>query len=120
MNWFLKALKKYAVFEGRARRKEYWFFMLFYIIIIFVLALIDGVTGNFNVETGLGLFSGIFIFAMIIPSISVTFRRLHDTDRSGWWWLIPLVPLIGAIVLFVFMVLDGTSGQNQYGSDPKA
>jgi uncharacterized membrane protein YhaH (DUF805 family) len=120
MNWFLKALKKYAVFEGRARRKEYWFFILFYMIIVFVLALIDGVTGNINEETGLGPFSGIFILAMIIPSISVTIRRLHDTDRSGWWWLIPLIPLIGAIVIFVFMVLDGTSGQNQYGSDPKA
>jgi len=120
MNWFIKALKKYAVFEGRARRKEYWFFMLFYLIIFFVLVLIDVVTGNINEETGLGLISGIFILAMILPSISVGIRRLHDTDRSGWWWWILLIPLIGEVVIFVFMVLDGTSGQNKYGSDPKA
>lgn len=120
MNWFLEALKKYAVFAGRARRKEFWFFILFYFIIAFVLMFIDGMTGNLNAETGFGLFSGIFMLAMIIPSISVTVRRLHDTDRSGWWWWIGIIPLIGQIWLIVLMVLDGTAGQNQYGPDPKA
>ena len=120
MNWFLEAVKKYAVFEGRARRKEYWFFVLFYLIIYFVLTFIDGMTGSFSMEAGVGMLSGIFMLAMIVPSISVLVRRLHDTDRSGWWWWILLVPIIGAIWLFVLTVLDGTSGQNQYGSDPKA
>ena len=120
MNWFLAAVKKYAVFEGRARRKEYWFFILFYMIIIFVLAFIDGMTGNLSAEAGMGLFSGIFMLAMLIPSISVSVRRLHDTDHSGWWYWIALIPLVGAIVLLVFFVTDGTVGQNQYGPDPKA
>ena len=120
MNWYFEALKKYAVFAGRARRKEYWFFVLFYLIIIFVLAFIDGMTGNLNADTGFGLFSGLFILAMIIPSISVTVRRLHDTNRSGGWWFIYFIPLIGAIVMLVFTVTEGTSGQNDYGPDPKA
>jgi uncharacterized membrane protein YhaH (DUF805 family) len=120
MNWFFQALKKYAVFEGRARRKEYWFFILFYFIFLLVLALIDGMTGTFDQEAGIGLFSAIFVLAMLIPNISVTVRRLHDTDRSGWWWWIALIPLIGVIWLIVLMVLDGTAGQNQYGPDPKA
>ena len=120
MNWFLAAVKKYAVFEGRARRKEYWFFILFYMIIIFVLALIDGLTGNISLETGYGLFSGLFVLLMLLPGISVAVRRLHDTDRSGWWYWIVFIPLIGAIVLLVFFVTDGTAGQNQYGADPKA
>lgn len=120
MNWFLEAVKKYAVFAGRARRKEFWFFVLFYLIIFFVLAFIDGMTGSLSVETGLGLFSGIFMLAMLIPSISVSVRRLHDTNRSGWWYLIGLIPLVGGIVLLVFFVTDGTSGQNDYGPDPKA
>jgi uncharacterized membrane protein YhaH (DUF805 family) len=119
MNWFLEVLKKYAVFNGRARRKEYWFFYLFYIIFIIVLVMIDGVTGTLDEGTGIGVLSGIFILAMLIPGIAVTIRRLHDTDRSGWWILISLIPFIGGIWLLVLMVLDGTPGQNQYGPDPK-
>ena len=119
MNWYLEVLKKYAVFNGRARRKEYWFFYLFYIIIFIVLAFLDGMTGSFSETVGVGMLSGIFILAMIIPGIAVSIRRLHDTDRSGWWILISLIPLIGGIWFLVLMVLDGTSGQNQYGPDPK-
>jgi uncharacterized membrane protein YhaH (DUF805 family) len=119
MNWYLEVLKKYAVFEGRARRKEYWFFVLFNIIFAMVLAFLDGMFGTFDAESGFGVLSGIYGLAVLIPGIAVTFRRLHDTDRSGWWWLILFIPLIGAIVILVFMVIDGTSGQNQYGPDPK-
>ena len=119
MNWYLEALKKYAVFGGRARRKEYWFFVLFNFIFAIVLAFIDGMIGTFDPETGYGVLSGIYGLAVLIPGIAVLFRRLHDTDRSGWWWLIVFIPLLGVIVLLVFMVLDGTSGQNQYGPDPK-
>ncbi len=119
MNWYIEVLKKYAVFSGRARRKEYWYFFLFNIIATIILGVIDGVTGSFSPEVGMGLLSGIYTLAVLIPSIAVTIRRLHDTDRSGWWLLIILVPLIGAIVLLVFMVLDSKPGQNQFGSNPK-
>jgi uncharacterized membrane protein YhaH (DUF805 family) len=119
MNWFLKVLKNYAVFNGRARRKEYWFFYLFYMIFMIVLVTIDAMTGSLSETTSLGLLSGIFMLSMIVPGVAVAIRRIHDTDRSGWWILISFIPLIGGIWLLVLMVLDGTSGQNQYGPDPK-
>ncbi len=119
MNWYLEVLKKYAVFSGRARRKEYWFFILFNIIISLVLGVIDGFTGSYNEAAGLGLLGGIYSLAVLIPGIAVTVRRLHDTGRSGWWFWIVLVPVIGALVLLVFMVLDSKPGQNQYGANPK-
>jgi len=114
MNWYLEVLKKYAVFRGRARRKEYWYFVLFNTIINIVLSGIDSVT------TGIGLLAGLYTLAVLIPSIAVSIRRLHDTDRSGWWILIALIPIIGWIVLLIFMVQDGKPGENQYGLNPKA
>ena len=119
MNQYLEVLKKYAVFNGRARRKEYWFFALFNFIFTLVLSVIDGMFGTFDSESGLGVLGGIYILAVFLPAIGVTIRRLHDTDRSGWWILISLIPIIGAIWLLVLLVLDGTAGQNQYGPDPK-
>jgi len=119
MNWYLEALKKYAVIDGRARRKEYWFFVLFYIIIVFVLGFIDSMTGIFSNQYGVGLLSGIFGLAMIIPSITVAVRRLHDTDRTGWWILIAFIPLIGGIWLLILFVLDSTPGDNKYGPNPQ-
>jgi uncharacterized membrane protein YhaH (DUF805 family) len=113
MNWYLDVLKKYAVFGGRARRKEYWMFILFNVIIAMVLGVVEALLGSPGV---LGM---LYCLAVVIPSIAVAVRRLHDTDRSGWWFLIVLVPLIGSIVLIVFMVLDSTPGQNQYGENPK-
>ncbi|MFP3977479.1 DUF805 domain-containing protein [Marinobacter sp. KMM 10035] len=119
MNWYLEVLKKYAIFNGRARRAEYWWFVLFNIIISLALGAIDGVTGTFSPEAGLGLLGGLYTLAVLLPSLAVTVRRLHDTGRSGWWFLMVFVPLIGAIVLLVFMVLDSKPGQNQYGPNPK-
>ena len=119
MSWYLEVLKKYAVFGGRARRKEYWYFVLFNLIISIILAVVDNVTGSFSAEVGMGLLGGLYMLAVLIPGIAVSVRRLHDTDRSGWWLLIILVPLIGAIVLIIFMVLDSTPGANQYGPNPK-
>ena len=119
MNWYLEVLRKYLVFEGRARRKEYWFFVLFNIIIAMILAIIDSTIGTLNPETGVGLLSGVYSLAVLIPTIAVAIRRLHDTDRSGWWLLILLVPIIGGLVLLVFFVLDGTPGSNQFGPNPK-
>src|SRR5690625_7928192 len=94
MNWYLEVLKKYAVFSGRARRKEYWFFFLFNLIITFVLGFIDGFAGTFSVDAGIGLLGGIYALAVLLPGIAVSVRRLHDTERSGWWLLISLVPII--------------------------
>ena len=120
MNWFTTALKKYAVFSGRSRRSEYWYFVLFYLLIYIVLAIADGATGSFDSKSGIGLFTGIFSLAMLIPSLSVTVRRLHDTDRTGWWILITLIPLIGAIVLLVFLLQDSNADANRFGPNPKA
>lgn len=118
MNWYLDVLKQYAVFTGRARRKEYWMFFLFNLIAAVVLGIIDGVLG-LSLSQGMGLLGSLYALAVLLPSIGVTIRRLHDTNRSGWWCLIAFVPLIGGIVLLVFMLLDSTPGDNQYGPNPK-
>jgi len=120
MKWFLDALKnKYATFEGRARRKEYWYYVLFYCLAIVALVIVDGITGTLNEEAGIGLLSGLFVLATVVPSLAVTVRRLHDTNRSGWWVLIGIIPLIGDIVLVVFTVQDSQPGANRFGPNPK-
>ena len=119
MNWYLEVLKKYAVFEGRAKRKEYWFFVLFNVLISMAMGSIDWLTGNINPETGLGLFSGLYALGVMIPGMAVSVRRLHDTGRSGWWLLITFVPVIGAIVFLYFMVLDSNPETNEYGPSTK-
>ena len=119
MNWYLKVLKNYTGFEGRARRKEYWMFFLVNIIISIILVLIDAKTGSLNQDTGYGLLSGIYTLGVLLPGIAVSMRRLHDTGRSGWWLLISFIPLIGIIVLLVFMVMDSHAEENQYGPNPK-
>jgi len=119
MNWYLEVWKKYAVFAGRARRKEYWYFALFNILASILLAVIDGVTGNVSPEAGMGLLSGLYTLAAIIPAFALTVRRLHDTNHSGWWLFILLLPFIGAIVFLVFMVRDSQQAENQYGPNPK-
>ena len=118
MNWYLDVLKKYAVFSGRARRKEYWMFVLVNVIITFVLGFIDGIVGT-TLGNDMGLLSTLYTVAVLLPSLAVGVRRLHDTGRSGWWLLIALVPIIGAIVLLVFWVQDSQAGDNQYGPNPK-
>ena len=120
MNWYLGVLKKYAEFSGRARRREYWNFALFNILIAIVLALIDRLTGTFGAGRGFGLLGGLYALAVLLPSLAVGVRRLHDTNRSGWWLLIGLIPCIGFIVLIVFLVQDSQAGDNQYGPNPKA
>ena len=113
MNWYIGVLKKYAVFSGRARRKEYWMFFLFNIIIFIALGVIETIVG---INPVLTLF---YMLAILLPGLAVTLRRLHDTGKSGWWLLIGIVPLIG-IVILVFMVQDSQAGDNQYGPNPKA
>tara|TARA_R100000005_G_scaffold96344_1_gene82558 strand:- start:2504 stop:2887 length:384 start_codon:yes stop_codon:yes gene_type:complete len=120
MNWYLDVLKnKYAMFNGRARRKEYWFFVLFNILASIALGIVDGITGTFNDEMGVGLLGGIYWLAVLIPAIAVAVRRLHDTGRTGWWLLLCLIPVIGGLVLLIFMVFDSEPGDNQYGPNPK-
>ena len=119
MNWYLEVLKKYAVFDGRARRMEYWMFILFNLIISVVLVIIDSLIGTIIRQAGFGLLQGLYDLAVLIPSIAVTVRRLHDTGRTGWWILIGLIPVIGGIVLLIFMLLDSEPGENQYGPNPK-
>ncbi|PMO38267.1 hypothetical protein BCT11_17500 [Vibrio sp. 10N.222.52.B12] len=119
LNWYLTAIKNYINFGGRARRKEYWYFFLFNILISLVLCFIDTTTGNYEPETGYGLLSSIYALAVFIPGVSVGVRRLHDTGRTGWWSLIAFIPLIGVLVLLYFCASKGDTGRNQYGSDPK-
>jgi uncharacterized membrane protein YhaH (DUF805 family) len=119
MNWYVAALKKYAEFTGRARRKEYWLFALFNFLICVVLVVIDSMGGMIN-PMGLGVLSGLYSLAVFVPSLAVSVRRLHDTDRSGWWLLILFVPVIGLIVFLVFMLLDSQPGENRHGPSPKA
>jgi uncharacterized membrane protein YhaH (DUF805 family) len=118
MNWYIKVLKSFTDFQGRARRKEYWMFVLFNIIISIILTSIDMLLG-FNMEAGYGVLTGLYSLFIIIPSLAVAVRRLHDTGRSGWWLLIGLIPLVGFIVLIVFFVLDSQEGSNNWGPNPK-
>lgn len=115
-DYFKKVYANYVNFYGRARRKEYWYFMLFYNIFIILLTILDVLV--FGME-GIAPFNNLFLLASILPSLAVGARRLHDIDKSGWWQLIALIPIIGAIVLIVFFVTDGNSGSNRFGDDPK-
>ncbi|MDO7850613.1 DUF805 domain-containing protein [Hymenobacter convexus] len=119
MDYFLLALKKYAVFSGRARRKEYWMFVLFQFLLSIAAAVIDGMMGS-SVGVGTGVLSILLGLALLVPGLAVSVRRLHDVNKSGWFLLIALVPLVGAIWLLVLDVTEGTRGDNDYGPDPKA
>ena len=112
MNWYIGVLKRYLDFSGRAQRMEYWMFTLINILVMLGLAILDALLG-------LGFLSTIYALGVLIPSLAVGVRRLHDTNRSGWWLLIGLVPLIGLIVLIVFFVQDSQPGANEYGPNPK-
>ena len=128
---FLEAVKSvfgnYANFSGRARRSEYWFFYLFNLLAVFIFmilgAILGGIFGGGSGAAGGAFFGYIFYFlyalAALIPSLAVTVRRLHDTNRSGWNILWCLLPIVGGIVLLVFMVSDSYPGDNQYGPNPK-
>ncbi|MGC4837224.1 DUF805 domain-containing protein [Micromonospora vinacea] len=111
---------QYVGFSGRARRSEYWWFALFTILVSIVTAILDSALGLTFVEGSTTGFIGLIAsLALLLPSLAVAVRRLHDTDRTGWWLLIALVPFVGAIVLLVFFVLDSTPGANRFGPNPK-
>jgi uncharacterized membrane protein YhaH (DUF805 family) len=112
VNYYLAVLKNYAGFSGRARRAEYWQFVLFNVIAAVVLFVI-GLVIKFP------YLALLYDLAVLIPGLAVAVRRLHDTDRSGWWFLLVLIPLVGPIVLLVFACLDSQPGPNKYGPNPK-
>ena len=117
-DWYRVVLSKYADSSGRSRRAEYWYFVLVNLIINIGLAIMDPML-DLMIAPNLGLLGLIYGLAVLIPSIAVLVRRLHDTGRSGWWWLLIFLPLVGAIILIVFLAEDSDPGGNQYGPNPK-
>jgi uncharacterized membrane protein YhaH (DUF805 family) len=126
MEWMLMPLKRYADFSGRSRRKEFWMFELFILLVFaaFMIlgAILGGGLGNSSgggiLATLIGILYLVFALGMLIPSIAVTVRRLHDLDKSGWMLLIAFIPLVGSIILLVWYCTQGTSGPNRFGEDP--
>lgn len=119
MNWYLKVIKQYADFKGRARRKEYWMFVLFNTLFAIIAAILDSLLGiNFEPIPYGPIYLLYFLF-IIIPSISLAVRRLHDIGKSGWMFLICFIPFIGGIWLLVLFCTAGTVGENKFGGDPK-
>ena len=116
MRWYLEVLRKYAVFEGRAHRTEFWMFVLVNLIISAVLTVVDIIIGT-DGDYG-GLLSGLYGLAVLVPSLAVGARRLHDIGRGGWWQLLALIPLIGIIVLIVWWARDGDRSPNEWGRNP--
>jgi uncharacterized membrane protein YhaH (DUF805 family) len=119
MNWYLKVLKQYADFNGRARRKEYWMFALFNVIFIITAMILDNVLGLTIGELPYGVFYFLYSLAVLIPGLAVYVRRLHDIGKSGWMILIALIPIVGPIWLLVLTLTDSNHGENQYGPNPK-
>jgi uncharacterized membrane protein YhaH (DUF805 family) len=113
MNYYIKVLQNYANFNGRARRSEFWFFILFNFLFAMAAFLLDTITGA-------GIFYILYVLAMFIPGLAVAVRRLHDIGKSGWMYLIVLIPLIGGIWLLVLFCTDSQPGDNEYGSNPKS
>ena len=130
MDWMILPYKRYADFSGRSQRKEYWMFQLLIVSALIVGALIffalgasaeaaGGDTGLSAVAIAAAVVFAIAVLGSIIPSIAVTVRRFHDQDKSGWFYLMSFIPYVGGWIVFVFMCIDGTHGENQYGHDPK-
>jgi uncharacterized membrane protein YhaH (DUF805 family) len=127
MKWYFKVLKQYADFSGRARRKEYWMFILFYMIFGTVAMILDKMLGTTFRTTfsfsgqplGYGWIYLIYILATILPALAVGVRRLHDIGKSGWNYLLGLIPLVGAIILLVWACKESQSGENKWGLNPK-
>jgi len=120
MNWYITALKKYTAFSGRARRKEYWMFVLFNVIFSFIAVGLDFLFGQIIGRDGsVGIFSILYSLAIALPSLAVAVRRLHDIGKNGWWFFITFVPLIGSIWYLILLATDSQPGENEYGPNPK-
>lgn len=118
MHWYILALQKYFVLQGRSRRMEFWYFALFNLIITLVLSCVDYTIGTFDPVTAVGFFGGIYSIFILIPSITVAVRRLHDVGLSGWMILLNIIPLVGWLVLLYFYVQPSQRGKNIYGANP--
>jgi uncharacterized membrane protein YhaH (DUF805 family) len=119
MKWYLQVLRKYAVFTGRAQRKEFWIFGLIHLLIIVLLKGIEVLVKRSHPDSHFALIREFYELAVLIPVIAVTVRRLHDTNRSGWWYFIIFIPLAGIINLMIFMAQDSQPGKNRFGPNPK-
>jgi uncharacterized membrane protein YhaH (DUF805 family) len=119
MNWYLKVLKQYADFGGRARRSEYWYFTLFSTIFAILATILDNVLGIAIEGIGYGPIYILYALAMFVPGLAVLVRRLHDVGKSGWMYFIALIPIIGAIWLLVLLFTDSQQGDNNWGANPK-
>ena len=119
MDWMLMPLKRYADFSGRSRRKEYWMFVLGVLIAAIVIGILEGLTGLSGMFGPYGPLTTLLLLGIIVPSIAVQVRRFHDQDKSGWFVLLALVPILGGLAVLIFMCLEGTKGPNRFGPDPK-
>lgn len=117
MNWYVECLKKYAVFSGRAHRTEYWTFGLVSALFYLALAAVEIAVGPAS-KVNESVIASIYATGVLIPTLAVTVRRLHDIDLSGWWLLVCMIPLIGILFLFVLMLRGGHSGENRFGPNP--
>ena len=120
VDWMLMPLRRYADFNGRSRRKEYWMFLLGVLIVAIVLGIIEGVLGLNGMVAGVyGPLTLLLVLALIVPGIAVQVRRFHDQDKSGWFVLLALIPFLGGLIVLVFMCLGGTKGPYRFGPDPE-
>ncbi|WP_452223607.1 DUF805 domain-containing protein [Lacinutrix chionoecetis] len=120
MEWYLKVVRdNYANFEGRARRQEYWMFTLINVLIIIALAIVSGILVGVTEEPAFMIIYALYALAVLIPGLAVSVRRLHDQGKSGWYYLVSLIPFVGGIWLLVLMATEGDYGPNEYGPDPK-
>lgn len=119
MEWYLKVVRdNFANFNGRARRKEYWMFLLFNLVVSGILSIVDQLFGM-TLESGAGILGAVYSLAVLIPAIAASIRRLHDVGKSGWFLLLAFVPCVGGIYLLYLMIQDGEPGVNAYGPNPK-
>lgn len=115
---YVNVLKRYVDFNGRASRSEFWMFALVNLLVSIVITIVDKFVG-----LKIGIFSALnllYTIGVLLPSIAVAVRRLHDTSKSGWWYFIALIPIIGTIALIIFWATDSTPGENQYGANPNS
>ena len=123
MEWYLKVMRdNYANFNGRARRKEYWMFTLFFLLFALLVGFVIGILSAVGETVAMIaiILAVVWYLAHLVPSLAVTVRRLHDTGKSGWFYLLAIIPYIGGLIIFIFTVIEGDKGDNKYGPDPKA
>ncbi|MCW7549920.1 DUF805 domain-containing protein [Photorhabdus sp. APURE] len=119
MRWYLNVLKNYACFRGRAGRKEFWCFVLFQILVVFIISFLERYFAVANPEVYMGWFSAVYLLLTFLPALAVNARRLHDINCSAWWLLLHLIPFIGTVILLILAGLKGSFGSNKYSSDSR-